>query len=60
MLARAIWAVLAAAVGTPATAAEEPIYWYFDADAALRAAKQSGRPLVVLKIRADVGRDVKT
>lgn len=46
--------------GGAASAGEEPIFWYFDADAALRAAERSGRPMVVLKIRADVGRDVKT
>lgn len=39
---------------------DERILWYFDAESALRAAERSGRPIVVLKIRADVGKDVKT
>jgi hypothetical protein len=40
--------------------ADERILWYFDAETALRTAERSGRPLVVLKVRADVGPDVKT
>lgn len=57
----AVGAMLALGAGAGATSGgDEPIYWYFDADAALRAAGRSGRPLVVLKVRADVGRDVKT
>jgi len=40
--------------------ADERIYWYFDADTALRTAERTGRPVVVLKIRADIGPDVKT
>ena len=39
---------------------DERILWYFDASTALRAAERSGRPIVLLKVRADIGRDVKT
>lgn len=39
---------------------DERITWYFDAETALRAAERTGRPVVVLKVRADIGRDVKT
>ncbi|HYF01225.1 MAG TPA: hypothetical protein VEJ18_20040 [Planctomycetota bacterium] len=57
----AVGAMLALGSGAgAASAGDEPIFWYFDADAALRAAQRSGRPMVVLKVRADVGRDVKT
>ena len=47
---------LAAAAPPP----EERILWYYDADTALRAAARSGRPIVLLKVRADIGKDVKT
>jgi hypothetical protein len=40
--------------------ADERILWYYDADSALRTAERSGRPIVLLKIRADIGKDVKT
>ncbi len=40
--------------------ADERILWYFDAETALRTAERSGRPIVLLKVRADIGRDVKT
>lgn len=39
---------------------DERITWYFDADTALRTAGRSGRPIVLLKVRADIGQDVKT
>lgn len=51
------------AAGRPvagAPAAGERISWYFDAGTALRTAQRTGRPVVVLKIRADIGPDVKT
>ena len=44
-------------LGVPA---DERIVWYFDAETALRTAERSGRPIVLLKVRADIGRDVKT
>jgi hypothetical protein len=40
--------------------ASEDIVWYYDADAALQAAKRTERPIVLLKVRADIGPDVKT
>lgn len=40
--------------------ADERIIWYFDAETALRTAERSGRPIVLLKVRADIGKDVKT
>ena len=40
--------------------ADERITWYFDADTALQTAARSGRPIVLLKVRADIGQDVKT
>ena len=51
-------AMLGLAAGAPP--ADERILWFFDADSALRSAAQTGRPIVLLKIRADIGRDVKT
>ena len=39
---------------------EARILWYYDADTALRAAERTGRPIVLLKVRADIGKDVKT
>jgi hypothetical protein len=44
--------------GSPAP--DERITWYFDADTALRTAERTGRPIVLLKVRADIGPDVKT
>ena len=41
-------------------AGDDRIAWYYDADTALRAAATSGRPVVILKVRADIGKDVKT
>jgi hypothetical protein len=46
------------AAGAPA--GDDRILWYYDGDTALRAAAASGKPVVILKIRADVGKDVKT
>ena len=50
--------LLAALLAAPP--GDDRILWYYDAESALRAAAQTGRPIVVLKIRADVGKDVKT
>lgn len=44
---------------SPAGNADD-IPWYYDAETALQVAKKSERPIVVLKIRADIGPDVKT
>ena len=52
--------MLAVLVATLAGPADERITWYFDAETALRTAEKSGRPVVVLKVRADIGPDVKT
>ena len=38
----------------------DDIVWYYDAEAALQAAKKTERPIVLLKVRADIGPDVKT
>jgi hypothetical protein len=38
----------------------EEIYWYYDAETALQMAAKTGRPIVILKVRADIGQDVKT
>ena len=58
---RAAWILLALAFSATASPPpDERITWYFDAATALRAAEQSGRPLLVLKVRADIGPDVKT
>lgn len=58
---RAVAVLLAAGSALGFTGpADERIVWYFDAETALRAAERSGRPIVVLKVRADVGPDVKT
>ena len=60
----AIPAVLALAVmtgsadGTPPTS--EDIPWYYDAETALQVARRTERPIVLLKVRADIGPDVKT
>jgi hypothetical protein len=59
----AAWgALLALAISADAQRAPgaEGIAWYFDAETALRAAEKTGRPVVVLKVRADIGPDVKT
>ena len=56
MLQTATLLTLLCALGS----ADERITWYFDADTALRAAQASGRPIVLLKVRADIGQDVKT
>lgn len=47
-----------AAFPTPPPA--EDIYWYYDAETALQVAKRAERPILLLKVRADIGRDVKT
>ena len=38
----------------------DDIVWYYDADTALQVAKRTERPIVLLKVRADIGPDVKT
>lgn len=38
----------------------DEIYWYYDAETALQVAKKTGRPIILLKVRADIGPDVKT
>ena len=40
--------------------ASDDIAWYYDADTALEVARKTERPIVLLKIRADIGQDVKT
>jgi hypothetical protein len=40
--------------------ASDDIAWYYDADTALQVARRTERPIVLLKIRADIGPDVKT
>ena len=50
----AVLALLGAGPGT------DDIVWYYDAEAALQAAKKTERPIVLLKVRADIGPDVKT
>lgn len=40
--------------------ADERILWYYDAETALKTAAASGKPIVLLKVRADIGKDVKT
>ena len=55
----AAWALLAI-LGVAASGPDDRITWYFDADTALRTAERTGRPIVVLKVRADIGPDVKT
>ena len=52
--------ILTAILLALAQSAPERITWYFDADTALRTAERSGRPIVLLKVRADIGQDVKT
>ena len=47
-----------AAAAHPAGAGE--IFWYYDAETALQVARKTERPIVVLKVRADIGKDVKT
>jgi len=46
--------------GLGAGPGSEDILWYYDAEAALQAAKKTERPIVLLKVRADIGPDVKT
>ena len=52
--------ILAAILLALGQAPDERITWYFDADTALKTAERSGRPIVLLKVRADIGQDVKT
>jgi hypothetical protein len=40
--------------------ASDEIAWYYDAETALEVARKTERPIVLLKIRADIGQDVKT
>jgi hypothetical protein len=54
LTAIAVLALLGAGPGS------EDIAWYYDAEAALQAAKKTERPIVLLKVRADIGPDVKT
>ena len=53
----ALGGLLGAGLPTPPT---DDIYWYYDAETALQVAKKTERPIVVLKVRADIGPDVKT
>jgi hypothetical protein len=56
-------ALACAAMAFPAAGAppgSDDLLWYYDADTALEAARRSERPIVLLKIRADIGPDVKT
>ena len=46
------------AAGTPP--GSDDLAWYYDADTALEVARKSERPIVLLKVRADIGPDVKT
>jgi hypothetical protein len=57
---RAVGILMALGAVAASPPADERITWYFDADTALRAAERSGRPIVLLKVRADIGKDVKT
>jgi hypothetical protein len=50
----ALLALLATAPGS------DDIAWYYDAETALQVARKTERPIVLLKIRADIGPDVKT
>jgi len=59
----AVLALLAMAV--PGSTAVPPpgaddISWYYDAETALQVARKTERPIILLKIRADIGLDVKT
>ena len=56
----AVLALLSTAVSGSAAPGAEGIAWYYDADTALQVAKKTDRPIVLLKIRADIGPDVKT
>ena len=56
----AIGLLLAAGLALGAAPGDDRILWYYDGDTALRAAASSGKPVVILKIRADIGKDVKT
>ena len=52
-----------AAMAFPAAGAppgSDDILWYYDAETALEVARKSERPIVLLKVRADIGPDVKT
>jgi len=40
--------------------ASDDIAWYYDAETALQVARRTERPIVLLKVRADIGPDVKT
>jgi hypothetical protein len=51
-------AMVGSAAGTPP--ASEDVSWYYDAETALQVARRTERPIVLLKIRADIGPDVKT
>jgi hypothetical protein len=43
-----------------ARASDEPLHWYYDAETALQVARDTGRPIVLLKVRADIGEIPKT
>lgn len=49
--------LLSAAASPPGA---DDIVWYYDAETALQVAKRTERPIVLLKVRADIGPDVKT
>ena len=53
-------ALLALALPALAAPGSEDISWYYDAETALQVARKSERPIILLKIRADIGQDVKT
>lgn len=56
----ALLAVTSPAYSRSPQAAPEEIPWYYDAETALQVAKKTERPIVLLKVRADIGPDVKT
>ena len=56
----ALLALVATAVPAAASPGSDDLFWYYDAETALQAARRTERPIVLLKIRADIGPDVKT
>jgi hypothetical protein len=55
-----VLALLAMALPGAAAPGADDITWYYDAETALQVARKSERPIILLKIRADIGPDVKT
>jgi hypothetical protein len=55
----ALGAVMSGLAGAQPPASED-VSWYYDAETALQVARRTERPIVLLKIRADIGPDVKT